>query len=307
MIVKNTEKILQRYLEGNVSQEEREEVVRWIAAKEENRQKFLSLRRTYDAILMSDWKIPAKKSVGLVYDLLKIAAVFLIFFGCYHLLFPEKQDHFVVQTIRVPQGQRAELTLADGTDVWLNANSVLSFPDGLSGRERKVQLNGEGYFKVAHDASRKFIIQTEQYEVNVLGTEFNVKAYRQDHQFETSLIEGSVEIFSKQTGEKMQLTPNQRVYSENGRLALSILPDYDSFLWKEGIMTFEHESIKDILDKLQLYYDVRIDVQNKEIPAVSFSGKFRTKDGVEHALKVLQLHLPFKYVKDNESNTIVIY
>jgi ferric-dicitrate binding protein FerR (iron transport regulator) len=308
---------LQRYIDGISSQQEKDIVVRWLDANEENRRDFLILRRINDAVLWSDTeKIDqtfAGKEKGLkpVYELLKIAAVFLILLGGYHLLFsrkPQPQELPVVtQTIYVPEGQRAEIKLVDGTTVWLNAKTTLSFPNHFSGTERRVELNGEAYFNVARDESMKFVVQTEHYQVNVLGTEFNVKAYQQNHQFETALMKGSVEISSGQTGEKIRLTPDHRVYTQNGRLVRAALSNHDSFLWKEGIIAFEKESMKDIFDKLQLYYDVRIEVKNNVIPADPYTGKFRTKDGVEHVLNVLQLRHKFKYTKDNDSNTIVIY
>jgi ferric-dicitrate binding protein FerR (iron transport regulator) len=308
---------LQRYIEGKSSQQEKEAVAGWLDADEKNKQDFLVLRRMYDAVIWSDAeqadKNPDRKKRKLkpVYELLKIAAVFLIVLSGHHFLFPEKQQPkelpAVMQTIYVPEGQRAELTLADGTTVWLNAKTRLSFPTYFSGVERRVELNGEAYFDVTRDESMKFIVQTEHYQVNVLGTEFNVKAYQQDHQFETALVKGSVEIFSGQTGEKLRLTPEHRAYIENGQLVQAALPNHDHFLWKEGIIAFEKESVKDIFDKLQLYYDIRIEVKNKEIQTALYTGKFRTKDGIEHVLKVLQLRHKFKYTKNNDTNVIEIY
>jgi ferric-dicitrate binding protein FerR (iron transport regulator) len=197
--------------------------------------------------------------------------------------------------------------MADGTKVWLNARTSFAFPTCFSEKERKVELDGEAYFDVARDETMKFVVQTEKYHVDVLGTEFNVRAYLQDNQFETALIKGSVEIFSGETQEKIRLTPEKRAYRENGHLVQAALPNHDHFLWKEGIIAFEKESVKNIFDKLQLYYDIRIEVKNKKLPADTYTGKFRTKDGIEHVLKVLQLRHKFRYTKDNDSNKIVIY
>jgi ferric-dicitrate binding protein FerR (iron transport regulator) len=309
------DEMLQRYIEGRSSQQEKEIVARWLLADEENKRKYLLMRRVYDASLMFDIEEQKTKtkqaSHRFIYEALKIAAVFLIVLGLNHFLFTKKQQPqqqpVAMQRIHVPEGQRAEITLADGTEVWLNANTDLSFPTQFSDTERKVELNGEAYFKVIHDESKKFIVQTEQYQVNVLGTEFNVKAYRQDHQFETALLKGSVEIASSLTGEKIRLTPEQRLYTENGRLMQASLANHDKLLWKDGIIAFENESMSAIFDQLQLYYDVRIEVQNRKIPADTFTGKFRTKDGVGQVLMVLRLRHNFLYLKTNDSNTIVIY
>jgi ferric-dicitrate binding protein FerR (iron transport regulator) len=308
---------LQRYIEGRSSQQEKELVARWLEADEKNRKEFLLLRRMYDAVLWYDTqeadKKPVRKRKGLkqVYEFLRIAAVFLILLGAYHFLFPAKKQlqelPVVMQTIYVPEGQRAEITLTDGTQVWLNAKTTFSFPNLFSGAERKVELDGEAYFNVTKDKSRKFIVQTESYQVNVLGTEFNVKAYQQTHQFEIALITGSVEIASVLTGEKAQLTPEHMAYLQNGKLAQAALVNHDHFLWREGIIAFEKENVKDIFDKLQLYYDVTFEVKNTKILTDDpYTGKFRTKDGVEHVLKVIQLRHKFNYTKDSNTNKIVI-
>jgi ferric-dicitrate binding protein FerR (iron transport regulator) len=314
---------LQRYIEGYSSRQEKEEMAEWILSNEENKRHYLLLRRLYDAIIMSDpnisdasdekHQLPTAKPIfrRMLYEVVKIAAVFLIFFGIYHFLLPDKQgmpeSAVSMVTLHVPDGQRTEITLADGTKVWLNANTTLTFPSLFLGKERKVELNGEAYFEVTHNESKKFIVQTEPYQVNVLGTEFNVKAYRQNQGFETSLVRGSVEIASSQTGEKLRLTPDQRAYFKDGHLAIATLPNHDHFLWKEGILVFEYKSIREIFDELQLYFDVKIEVKNKKLPNTLFTGKFRTKDGIEHVLKVLQHRHKFNYTKDSELNKIVIY
>ena len=178
-----------------------------------------------------------------------------------------------MQTIHVPAGQRAEVILADGTHVWLNSRSTLKFSEQFSANTRNVELDGEGYFSVQHNEKSPFTVQTPKYTIQVLGTEFNVKAYHNSPLFETALIKGSVEI---------------------------------TFKWKEGLFCFENESIQDLIDKLQLYYDIQIDVQRPSLLQYRYSGKFRIKDGVEHVLKVLQLKHKFTYTKNEEENLIII-
>ncbi|MDR3261936.1 MAG: FecR family protein [Tannerella sp.] len=312
--------ILQRYIEGQLSQKEKENVARWLDADEKNMKEFLIRRRIYDATLWSESlseraankaaekKPPIKRAV---YEILKIAAIFLIVWAGIRFLSPTKPStqelQTLMQTVHVPEGQRAEITLSDRTNVWLNANTRLTFPSQFSDTERNVELDGEGYFKVARDESKKFTVKTEQYEVNVLGTEFNVKAYRKNHQFETALIEGSVEIKSSDDNEKMTLSPLQYAYSKEGGLVRDYYVNYGQFSWKEGIIAFENESMRDIFERLELYYDIRIEVKNKTIPDAPYSGKFSTKDSIEHIMKVLQRYHSFKYVRDKETNRIIIY
>lgn len=112
----------------------------------------------------------------------------------------------------MPAGQRAELTLSDGTKVWLNAKTTFSFPDHFDDHQRNVILDGEAYFDVAHNEKSPFVIQTEKYNVKVLGTEFNVRAYKEDeiYAFETALINGSVEIETADHAVKSNYNPKKK-------------------------------------------------------------------------------------------------
>lgn len=306
--------ILQQYIEGKLDRQQKEEVAEWLDKDEGNMQEYLLLRGIYDATL---WSEPGRQSafghgkqIRLLREFLKIAAIFIVAFGCSYYLIsrPEKslEPEVNMQTVYVPEGQRAEVMLADGSKVWLNAKTSLSFPDRFEGEERCVTLDGEGYFEVTKDATKHFIVSSGNYRVKVLGTEFNVKAYSQNNYFETALLKGSVEVASNYTNEKIMLTPNTYVYTREGKLIQAALQNTDQFLWKEGIIAFEGESVRNIFSKLELYYDVKIHVQNTRILNFPYTGKFRTKDGVEHALKVLQLRHQFTYTKDNDTNTIVI-
>lgn len=312
----NPNKLLQ-YIQGESSQEEKEEIARWIDADEKNREDFLILRNVYEATLWNDIektekKQPApKKKIYYIREFSKIASVFLLALGCFHFFSPSRQKvelpPISMQTVYVPEGQRAEIMLVDGTKVWLNAKTSLTFPNLFTDNQRNVILNGEAYFDVAHDESKEFIVTASDYNIKVLGTEFNVKSYIQYNIFETALLKGSVEVYSEKTNEKIKLLPDTKIYLNNGKLVSTTLKNHDQFLWKNGIITFDNESVEDIFNKLQLYYDITIEVENKSILDHPYTGKFRTKDGIEHVLKVLQLRHKFRYTKNNETNIIIIY
>ena len=138
-----------------------------------------------------------------------------IFFG--GRMFPDER----MQQVVVPAGQRVELRLADGTKVWLNSKSRLEYPSSFGRRSRRVTLCGEGYFEVAHDERKPFVVETGQYDVRVLGTTFNVYAYDNDRAaFETALMEGSVEVSSRSdASQRLVLQPNEAaVMAADGRL-----------------------------------------------------------------------------------------
>lgn len=311
---------LHKYIIGDASPNEKEAITRWIDADKENMKEYLALRKLYNITIwqhepahvasenLSDgrkrWTL---RTIGR--EVLKIAAIFAIAFSVvsiYNKPEPVRQEA-VMQTIYVPAGQRAELTLSDSTKVWLNAKTTLTFPSHFEGDNRSVTLNGEGYFNVTHNKNRPFIVKTEQYDIKVLGTEFNVHAYKGNPIFETALLKGSVQIESSNHKDNLLLEPNKKVYLEHGQLKISPITQYNYFLWKEGLICFDDNTIGDLFKKLQLYFDVNIIIKNTRILNQRYSGKFRTSDGVEHVLKTLQLRTKFKYEKkDDKENTIII-
>ncbi len=312
------QELLNKYIAGDATPEEKEEVARWLDADKKNMKEFLALRKLYDISIWQQEQTPVAKdklSLGnkrwtlrsASFELAKVAAIFILAFTIvYSFLINEDNDSAKMQTIFVPPGQRAELTLTDGTKVWLNAKTTFTFPDKFTANNRRVTLDGEGYFDVTKNPEKPFIVNTERYDIKVMGTEFNVTAYSGSSVFETSLLKGAVEVFSPAKDTKVSLEPHMRTYEENGILKKDTIEHENYFLWKEGLICFYDEPVDKMIKKLQLYYDVKIDVQNKTLLNNRYSGKFRTKDGVEHVLKVLQLNNKFSYEKDNDRNLITI-
>lgn len=310
--------ILHKYITGDATLSEKEEVARWLDADKKNMKEFLAQRKLYDISIWQEEQEPIiKKNISAInkrwtlrsitIELSKIAAIFIIAFTTiYTFLLKDTTDPAKMQTMFVPAGQRAELTLTDGTKVWLNAKTTFTFPNKFTANSRNVILDGEGYFDVTKNTDKPFIVETKEYNIKVLGTEFNVTAYSGSSSFETSLLKGAVEVFSPVKGIKVSLEPHMRIYKENGMLKKDTIQHDNYFLWKEGLICFYDEPVGKILEKLQLYYDIKIDVQNKSLLKNRYSGKFRTKDGVEHVLKVLKLNNKFSYEKDNDRNLITI-
>ena len=218
-----------------------------------------------------------------------------------------QQEEMLFNTITIPRSGEYKLVLSDGTKVWLNSRSTLTFPGSFKGDIRNVKLDGEGYFAVTKNVEQPFIVETNKCNVKVLGTEFNVMAYAADSVWETSLLEGAVEILvpgSNNSG--MRLEPNTMASLKGNRLVKGRIKEADYFLWREGLLCFNDISVRDMIEKLKLYYGVDIVVNNTRILKNRYTGKFRTKDGVEHVLKVLRLNNKFTYTKDDETNVITI-
>ena len=315
----NMEKeLLQRYVEGNVSPEEVETVVEWLDSDEANVLEFMSLHKLYDISVLNKPamdKVAAKKKLNIpyrkaVFEVLKIAAVLLLFwFGMQFFVAKEEvqqTETIACQTLYVPQGQRAELILSDGTKVWLNAKTKLIYPTHFEKGNRIVTLDGEAYFDVTHNDKQPFIVKTEKMDIKVLGTEFNVLAYSGEKEPEIALLKGSIELNLGATGSKYKMSPNEDVKLSNNKLYVSQISHYDYFMWKEGILSFTNESVESIISKLQIYYDIKIVVEKRNLLRLSYTGKFRTDDGVEQVLKVLQLEHKFTYTRDTGKNIITI-
>jgi len=305
--------LLQRYIEGDATPEEKRQVICWLEEGETHIREYQSLRKLHD---LHTWNTESKKGVNrksesgfhrqkVVIEFLKIASVLLIgVFTTYFLLAPEEVTPSM-QSLYVPHGQRAELFLSDGTEVWLNSGTTLTFPEHFSGKSRNITLDGEGYFKVAKDKNRPFIVHTGKYDVRVLGTEFNLKSYAKNNYFETALIEGSVEVLSDYQP-PVRLMKNETVYLSEDKLLKGSINDFNYFKWREGLICFEKENLSSLFKKLELYYDVQIVIENERLLNWSYTGKFRIKDGVEHVLRVLQLRHAFEYTKNDEENVITI-
>ncbi len=170
--------LLLKYISGKASQREKEEVAAWIDADAANLKEFMSLRKSYDALVWQDadeLKTGRDKLLSLrtfTMKAMRIAAIFVLAFGLSYILIQTLQKENVeMQTVYVPAGQRTQVTLADGTMVWVNGKSTLTFPSQFASRTRKVELDGEAYFEVQKDPEKQFIVSTaHQSAIKVLGT-----------------------------------------------------------------------------------------------------------------------------------------
>lgn len=311
----NTE-LLQKYISGNASETEKQRINEWLKESPANMREYMAQRKLHDIALwrtasaMEERKPATKRFTlrTLWIEAAKIAAIFaIILLGTHYWFDGQDIEHSSsLQSIHVPAGQRAELVLADGTKVWLNSLSTLTFPGNFDGNIRNVKLDGEGYFAVTKNAEQPFIVETSKCNVKVLGTEFNVMAYANDSVWETALLAGAVEILNSGTAGGMKLEPNTMASLKGCKLTKGRIKDPDHFLWREGLICFNNVSVRDMIGKLSLYYGVDFVVNNTKILSNHYTGKFRTRDGVEHVLKVLKLNNKFTYKKDDEKNIITI-
>ena len=170
-----------------------------------------------------------------------------------------------------------------------------------------VELDGEAYFEVAKNKKIPFFVNTEINRVKVVGTHFNVCAYKGSNEFETTLIEGIVDIYPIGSDQVItRLTKDEFFGSYNGKYKKTTLPSYEYLRWKEGLYCFDDAPFNSLLNKLEKYYNVNISVRNLNILNYRCTGKFKEQDGIEHILKVIQKDHKFTYSINEEKDSIII-
>jgi transmembrane sensor len=191
-----------------------------------------------------------------------------------------------IQTITTPKGGTYQVRLPDGTNVWLNAASSLTYNASLSKvSTRMVKLTGEAYFEVAKDKKRPFIVQTAKQQVEVLGTHFNVKAYEDESGTNTTLIEGLVKVISKD--ESLIITPGQHLFNNYKELKVGQANLEETMAWKNGYFRFNDEKIESVMRKLSRWYDIEVQYEGK-VSDEEFNGKISMFNNLDKVLTMLE-------------------
>jgi len=194
----------------------------------------------------------------------------------------------VFNKIATPRGGQYQVTLPDGSEVWLNASSSIRFPTTFTGSQRVIELTGEAYFEVAKNAVMPFIVKMPQANVEVLGTHFNIMSYNEESVLKTTLLEGSVKFITGNSsnllkpGQQSQLAAGGKVKIESGI-------DVDEVIaWKNGIFHFEHSDIGAVMRQLSRWYDVEVDYSNTPVNEL-FHADISRKNSLSKVLKALEL------------------
>lgn len=267
--------ILYKFFEGKASPKEQRLIGQWLDESEKHKEVLVRERMVFDAMIVSGGITDRqsvqsrKKRTRVVFmELLRVAAVILVMFlvGGYIYVRKMEEIRLANNIVTVPVGQRVNLQLPDGTSVWLNASSEIIYPAYFSGSTREIHLNGEAYFEVEHNASKPFIVHTETFDIKVLGTKFNVEAYKGMEGFTTALMEGSVEVTDRKNKDKsVRLYPAQKVAFRNGELCKSPIDNYDVYRWREGLICFKETRFADLMRQLEKNYGVRILINNEAV------------------------------------------
>ncbi len=297
--------LLHKYIEGKATEHEQLQVAKWLDADLKHMQQYIELRRIYDALVWveqdaEELKTKTSKKRLSLQQIGKIAAITLIaLLSTYFLIHTNSKDDNRLLTMTMPAGQHGELILADGSRVWLNSQSSIKFPTNFDSHTREVFLVGEAFFDVASDEDHPFIVHTSDMSVRALGTEFNVRSYA-NSTTSTSLLSGRIDVTVLNTKETYSLSPNEQLKLENETVSLTTIPHISYFEWKNGIISFENETMKTLLKQLSICFNIDITIENDAVLNDTYTGKFKVKEGVEQILKILQLRSNFKYIKEGD-------
>lgn len=319
------DKKLYKYFSGELSQSEKTSLLKEINEDAELKDEFVRMQNNYTLSRMSrlsideeagrksfinfNYKLNNKKRRQIIRIAMQYAAVAIIMVASTLLVsrYITDNNNKELNSLYVPAGQRAQLTLEDGSSVWLNANSTLRYPSHFSKKERRVEIEGEAYFDIAQNKKKPFIVSTKNVNMKVLGTQFNVHSYPDTEYVTTNLIEGSVRVsINNSESQGVILKPNEQITILGNQMTLSKTANNNYFLWTDGIYAFDNESLLDIINKLQLYYDVKIIVKEPEIFDVKYTGKFRQRDGIDEILRILQKIRRFDITRDRDNNIITL-
>lgn len=190
----------------------------------------------------------------------------------------------VYNTAITPRGGQYAFTLSDGTRVWLNAASSLKFPVAFNGSERRVELTGEAYFEVVHNASKPFMVVTNGQTIEDLGTCFNVNAYNDEAAVKTTLLQGSVKVSA--SGRSQVLKPGQQSLLKDGNMTIAAADTDEAIAWKNGFFYFKDADIKTVMRQLSRWYDADI-TYTDNLPERSFSGEISRNINASQLLDIL--------------------
>jgi len=355
------EDLIFKYFEGKANKEEQEQIFKWLDEDKNNKRTFARLKQLYIEIISSldennndnilksynnllkrieyfDQQKESERKAKLIKiknDLLKWAAIIiLVFFVGSFSYFLGKKGYTISDKyceIKVPLGSRTQVTLPDGSKVWLNAGSTLKYNQDFIKDKRIVYLDGEAYFEVVKYNNIPFYVNTSHLNITVLGTKFNVRSYSDDKTIETTLVEGKVKVIGKNSNYSLILKPKQRLVidKENLKLTMKNIENektniinenkssenkvesniqqnikyieiqenvnvYEDTGWKDGILVINQEPLESLVKKLERKYDIKFIFEDEELKKYTYTGTLKDYP-LEQILKAIRLTSPVNY------------
>jgi ferric-dicitrate binding protein FerR (iron transport regulator) len=343
--------IIVRYLTGAADRNEKEELLSWLKESESNKEYFFSHKATWDATRINTdsgthraWmrindKINKESPIRKIRfaKWFKYAAAVILLAGMGTSLYfalknPARKPQTIIYTeIRTMEGQKKEVTLTDGTKVWLNSGTFFRYPDNYGKRNREVYLQGEAYFEVKRDTTKTFVVLTDNITIKVLGTSFNVNCYPDLDQVETTVISGIVSIEnsgSEKDKDVVILNKQEKgtflkdrkkilIQSSNNltstvtplgfkKIALNGEETGNTVSWKDRTLVFDNETFEEMAVKLHRWFNVDIIIRDENLKNYRYKGKFDDVRNVFQVLEVIKLTTPIAYEYNEKTREITI-
>lgn len=357
------EELIIRFLQHDLTEEEKIQFEKWLAESSENMKLFRTTKQAWALTgsfsTLDDQQTEAEYSkfkyrylqseyarkslLSSIPPFWRYAAVFIMAsvfsFLLFKVIYKNENNVFLssYNEIKTKPGEKTQITLADGSSIWINSCSQLKYPVNLASEQIDMYLEGEAYFDLKKLPNRKITIHTSRVNVNVLGTAFNLKSYNDDDIIETTLVRGQVALSYPSKDPKTQkqvfLSPNQTAifykktnsvtfhgFAEHRVLNLEMLNDTQKLelknkynivveesvdtesqiSWINGKFTFKKETFESLAKRLERHYNVKISILDSSLKKSNFSGTF-DKESIEQALKALSYPVPFRYtiIKDS--------
>ncbi len=246
-----------------------------------------------------DWINIGKQAVAVIFLSITLSVLYNYFVSTKKT--ESNQEKIVYQQVKAAYGTQSKIELSDGTVVFLNSGSELSFPNTFTGSDhRQVKIIGEGYFTVAKNAQRPFVVEANKLQIKVLGTSFNVEAYPNNENVTIALVEGKVALQHKVNDQEENiatLIPNQIAFFNNANDKVKTLYNNDLRKytgWIDGKIVFVDDPIDIVMQKLENWYNVDIEFKERKLEKYRFTGTF-IDESIENILKILSLTSDMRY------------
>jgi ferric-dicitrate binding protein FerR (iron transport regulator) len=212
-------------------------------------------------------------------------------------------DKVLYNTVATPHGGQYQLTLADGSQVWLNAASSIRFPTAFTGRERVVEITGEVFFEIAPQADKPFHVKVNDMQVNVLGTSFNIMAYPDEQAIKTTLVDGAVQLTHGSTTSVLKPGLQASLSAQDARFIISPADMEQTLAWKEGRFRFRNTNIRTIMRQLSRWYNIEVSYQG-DVSDVDLTGVISRREEAEKLLKALEATQRVQFQIDGNKVTV---
>ncbi|WP_346863585.1 FecR family protein [uncultured Draconibacterium sp.] len=318
----NIEQAILHFIQGNANIDEHTLVLKWLEDHPEDRKKIFSEKDLWNAAGIDSaelketerkqWQV-LQQQIGSTpvknlrfKEFLRIAAIVIFAIGIGWMSNSLLQNNILNRSVEMKsvesiRGQIKEIFLADGTHVWLNADSKLTFPSNFTAKTRNVELQGEAFFEVTSNEQNPFLVKTKNHTVKVTGTRFNICEYPEDKMIETTLVEGKVKIISGNFFQDLKPGQQSTFYTETAEITIGD-KDFDIYTaWKEGRYEFRNESVSKIFKIMERWWDVEIEYSEAELKYEYISGVLRKHKPIKQHFEVINELIPIDYQIDNDN------